>query len=105
VTRRPRCRTIRLPEKIVRWYSALRHLPAGRIAALGVVSSKHPPVETREQLVREIEQAARHVDIGQPAISPQCGFASVSEGDQLSPDDQWAKLEAVPRIADEVWGR
>ena len=84
-------------------YSALRHLPAGKIAALGIVSSKHRPVETREQLVREIEQAARHVDVGQLAISPQCGFASVSEGNQLSPEDQWAKLEAVARTADEVW--
>jgi 5-methyltetrahydropteroyltriglutamate--homocysteine methyltransferase len=85
-------------------YAALRHLPPGPIVALGIVSSKHPPVETREQLVREIEQAARHADVGQLAISPQCGFASVSEGNELSPDDQWAKLEAVARTADEVWG-
>jgi 5-methyltetrahydropteroyltriglutamate--homocysteine methyltransferase len=85
-------------------YSALRHLPEGRIAVLGIVSSKHPPVETREQLVREIEQAARHTDVSQLAISPQCGFASVSEGNELSPDDQWRKLEAVARTADEVWG-
>ena len=55
--------------------------------------------------MREIEQAARHADVGQLAISPQCGFASVSEGNQLSPEDQWAKLEAVARTADEVWGR
>ena len=86
-------------------YSALRHLPPGPIVALGIVSSKHPPVETREQLIREIEQAARHADVGQLAISPQCGFASVSEGNRLSPDDQWAKLEVVARTADEVWGR
>jgi 5-methyltetrahydropteroyltriglutamate--homocysteine methyltransferase len=85
-------------------YSALRHLPPGPIVALGIVSSKHPPVETREQLVREIEQAARHADVGQLAISPQCGFASVSEGNELSPDDQWRKLEVVARTADEVWG-
>jgi 5-methyltetrahydropteroyltriglutamate--homocysteine methyltransferase len=85
-------------------YSALRHLPPGPIVALGVVSSKHPPVETREQLMREIEQAARHADIGQLAVSPQCGFASVSEGNELSPEDQWRKLEVVARIADEVWG-
>jgi 5-methyltetrahydropteroyltriglutamate--homocysteine methyltransferase len=85
-------------------YSALRHLPPGPIVALGIVSSKHPPVETRDQLVREIEQAARHADVGQLAISPQCGFASVSDGNELSPDDQWRKLEVVARTADEVWG-
>ena len=85
-------------------YSALRHLPAGPIVALGIVSSKHAPVETRDQLVREIEKAARHADIGQLAISPQCGFASVSNGNELSADDQWRKLEVVARTADEVWG-
>jgi 5-methyltetrahydropteroyltriglutamate--homocysteine methyltransferase len=85
-------------------YSALRHLPPGPIVALGIVSSKHPPVESRERLVREIEQAARHADIGQLAISPQCGFASVSDGNELSADDQWRKLEVVARTADEVWG-
>src|SRR5439155_1210600 len=53
---------------------------------------------------REIEQAARHADVGQLAISPQCGFASVSDGNELSADDQWRKLEVVARTADEVWG-
>jgi 5-methyltetrahydropteroyltriglutamate--homocysteine methyltransferase len=85
-------------------YSALRHLPPGPIVALGIVSSKHAPVESREQLVREIEQAARHADVGQLAISPQCGFASVSDGNELSADDQWRKLEVVARTAEEVWG-
>jgi 5-methyltetrahydropteroyltriglutamate--homocysteine methyltransferase len=85
-------------------YGALRHLPAGPTVALGIVSSKHPPVETREQLLREIERASRHADVGQLAISPQCGFASVSIGNELSVADQWAKLEVVARTADEVWG-
>jgi methionine synthase II (cobalamin-independent) len=85
-------------------YAALRHLPEGRIAVLGIVSSKHPPVETRDELVREIEQAARHADVAQLAISPQCGFASHEDGNALSADDQWRKLEVVARTADEVWG-
>ena len=99
----------RLPRRVGRARARGRLLgpapPApGPIVALGIVSSKHPPVETREQLVREIEQAARHADVGQLAISPQCGFASVSEGNELSADDQWRKLEVVARTADEVWG-
>jgi 5-methyltetrahydropteroyltriglutamate--homocysteine methyltransferase len=53
----------------------------------------------------EIERATRHVDVSQLAISPQCGFASTSEGNELSSEAQWAKLEAVARAADEVWGR
>jgi 5-methyltetrahydropteroyltriglutamate--homocysteine methyltransferase len=85
-------------------YSALRHLPKGPVAVLGLVSTKHPEVETREALVREIERAAEHADIGQLALSPQCGFASVAEGNEISPEAQWAKLEVVGRVAAEVWG-
>ena len=85
-------------------YSALRHLPQGPIAVLGIVSSKDPQVETREALLREIERASRHADVGQLALSPQCGFASVAEGNALSAEAQWAKLEVVGRVAAEVWG-
>jgi 5-methyltetrahydropteroyltriglutamate--homocysteine methyltransferase len=85
-------------------YSALRHLPRyGAIAVLGLVSSKHPEVETREVLLGEIERASRHADVGQLALSPQCGFASVAEGNALSPAAQWGKLEVVGRVAAEVW--
>jgi 5-methyltetrahydropteroyltriglutamate--homocysteine methyltransferase len=85
-------------------YGALRHLPpGGPIAVLGLVSTKHPQVETREVLLREVERAARYADVGQLALSPQCGFASVAEGNELSAEAQWAKLEVVARTADEVW--
>jgi 5-methyltetrahydropteroyltriglutamate--homocysteine methyltransferase len=87
-------------------YGALRHVPrGGPVVVLGIVSSKQPHVETRDQLMAEIERATRHVDVAQLAISPQCGFASTSEGNELSSEAQWAKLEAVARAADEVWGR
>jgi 5-methyltetrahydropteroyltriglutamate--homocysteine methyltransferase len=87
-------------------YSALRHLPAGGpVAVLGLVSTKDGQVETRDALLREIERACAHADVGQLAISPQCGFASVAEGNALSAQAQWAKLEVVARVADEVWGR
>ena len=70
---------------------------------LGLVSTKHGEVEAREALVREIERAAEHADVGQLALSPQCGFASVAEGNALSPEAQWAKLEVVGRTAAAVW--
>src|SRR5262245_8017868 len=86
-------------------YSALRHLPrGGPIAVLGVVSSKRPEVETRDAVLHEIERAAEHADLAQLAISPQCGFASVAEGNELSPEAQWAKLALVAEVAQEVWG-
>jgi 5-methyltetrahydropteroyltriglutamate--homocysteine methyltransferase len=86
-------------------YSALRHLPEGPIAVLGLVSTKHAALETREALLREIERAAQHADVAQLALSPQCGFASVAEGNDITLDAQWAKLELVAEVADEVWGR
>jgi 5-methyltetrahydropteroyltriglutamate--homocysteine methyltransferase len=85
-------------------YAALRHLPKGPVAVLGLVSTKHPQLEDRDALVREIGRAAEHADLGQLALSPQCGFASVAEGNRISPDAQWAKLEVVGRTAAEVWG-
>jgi methionine synthase II (cobalamin-independent) len=84
-------------------YAALRHLPKGPIAVLGLVSTKHGQIEGREALVREIESAAKHADVGQLALSSQCGFASVAEGNALSPEAQWAKLEVVGRTAAAVW--
>jgi 5-methyltetrahydropteroyltriglutamate--homocysteine methyltransferase len=86
-------------------YGALRLLPKGeKVVALGLVSTKHETIEPREALIREVERAAQHADVAQLAISPQCGFASTSAGNRISPATQWAKLEAVARVADEVWG-
>ena len=52
----------------------------------------------------DVEQAAKFVDIGQLALSPQCGFASSEEGNTLAEDEQWAKLRMIVQIAKEVWG-
>jgi 5-methyltetrahydropteroyltriglutamate--homocysteine methyltransferase len=71
---------------------------------MGVISSKRPELEADDDVVRRIEAAARHVPIEQLAISPQCGFASTSEGNDVSADDQWRKLELVERVAERVWG-
>jgi 5-methyltetrahydropteroyltriglutamate--homocysteine methyltransferase len=85
-------------------YSSLRFLAPGRIAVMGLVSSKVPEVERADDVVARLEEAARHADIAQLAVSPQCGFASVADGNQLGTDDQWRKLEVVAEVADRVWG-
>jgi 5-methyltetrahydropteroyltriglutamate--homocysteine methyltransferase len=86
-------------------FSALRHVPrGGPIVTLGIISSKHPGLEEEDDIVRRIESAARYVPIEQLAVSPQCGFASTSEGNEISADDQWRKLELVERVAERVWG-
>ncbi len=86
-------------------YSALRYVPEdGPIVVMGVVSSKLPELESDEEILRRMEDAARYLDISRLAISPQCGFASVWYGNELSEDDQWRKLELVTRTANKIWG-
>ena len=71
---------------------------------LGLVSSKRPELESKEGLLRRINEAARFLPLEQLAISPQCGFASTMEGNLLTEEEQWAKLKLVVDVAREVWG-
>jgi methionine synthase II (cobalamin-independent) len=84
-------------------FEPLRFVPPGKTVVLGLVSSKHPRLERKRDLIRRIEEAARYVPLENLALSPQCGFASTMEGNLLSEDDQWAKLELVAQTAREVW--
>ncbi len=85
-------------------FEPLRLVPKGKTVVLGLVSSKHPELERKEDLVRRIAEAARFIPLDQLAISPQCGFASTLEGNLLTEDQQWAKLQLVAETAREVWG-
>ncbi len=84
-------------------FEPLRFIPRGKIVVLGLISSKGPQLESRRDLIRRIEEAARYVPLENLALSPQCGFASTMEGNLLSEDDQWAKLRLVAETAREVW--
>jgi 5-methyltetrahydropteroyltriglutamate--homocysteine methyltransferase len=86
-------------------FGALRHLPEGRTAVLGVVNSKAGTLEDEDALLARIDDAAQHTGIDQLALSPQCGFASSHEGNLLTEDEQWRKLDLVGRVADRVWPR
>ena len=85
-------------------HSPLRHVPAGPIVALGAVSSKFGRLESEDAVVRALEDASRYLPIEQLAISTQCGFASEAQGNRLSEDEQWRKLELVCAVAARVWG-
>ncbi|HVY59779.1 MAG TPA: 5-methyltetrahydropteroyltriglutamate--homocysteine S-methyltransferase [Xanthobacteraceae bacterium] len=85
-------------------FEPLRFVPKGKTVVLGLVTSKSGKLESRDEILRRIEQAAKFVDIDQLALSPQCGFASTEEGNALAEEDQWAKLRLIVEIADEVWG-
>jgi len=84
-------------------FEPLRFLPGGRTAVLGLVTTKEPALERRDDLLRRIEEASRYVPVQRLALSPQCGFASVAAGNLLSEDDQWRKLELVVDTAAAVW--
>jgi 5-methyltetrahydropteroyltriglutamate--homocysteine methyltransferase len=86
-------------------YEPIRHVPPGPTMVMGIVSSKTPELETADELLRRLDEASRHLPLEQLAISPQCGFASVVEGNEIDEETQWRKLELVARVADQVWGR
>ena len=85
-------------------FEPLRFVPKGKVVVLGLVTSKRPGLESRDALKRRIDQAAKYVDLDQLALSPQCGFASRVEGNDLTIEDERAKLRLVVDTAAEVWG-
>jgi 5-methyltetrahydropteroyltriglutamate--homocysteine methyltransferase len=85
-------------------FSPLRFISKGKVAVLGLITSKEPGVESVDALRRRIDEAARVLPLDQLALSPQCGFASVALGNLLSEEDQWRKLERVVETAHLVWG-
>ena len=84
-------------------FEPLRFVPKGKQVVLGLVTTKHGELETKDELKRRIEEASRFVDIEQLCLSPQCGFSSTSEGNELSYEQQVAKLRLVVEVAAEVW--
>jgi 5-methyltetrahydropteroyltriglutamate--homocysteine methyltransferase len=86
-------------------FEPLRALPKGdKIVVLGLITSKSGKLEDKGAVERRIEEASKYAPLDQLCLSPQCGFASTEEGNVLSTDEQWAKLERVVEIAKEVWG-
>ena len=85
-------------------FEPLRFVPKGKTVVLGLVTSKSGKLESKDDIRRRIDQAAKFVDLDQLALSPQCGFASSEEGNILAEDEQWAKLEMIVALAREVWG-
>ncbi|HWI22269.1 MAG TPA: cobalamin-independent methionine synthase II family protein [Baekduia sp.] len=86
-------------------YEPIKHVPKDRILAMGVVSTKTPELESEDEILERIDEASKHLDVSQLAISPQCGFASGFADHLVSAEDvQWRKLELIGRVADRVWG-
>jgi 5-methyltetrahydropteroyltriglutamate--homocysteine methyltransferase len=86
-------------------YEPIRFTPAGRVLVMGLVSSKRQELEAEDNVLQRLEEASRHLPLEQLALSTQCGFASVLEGNEIDEETQWRKLELVARVADRVWPR
>jgi 5-methyltetrahydropteroyltriglutamate--homocysteine methyltransferase len=84
-------------------FSPLRFVPDNKIVVLGIISSKLPQLESITDLANRIDEAAKYMPIENMCVSPQCGFSSTSHGNEITEDDQWAKLQLVVDTAREVW--
>ena len=85
-------------------FEPLRFVPKDRMVVLGLVTTKTAKLESADEIVARIEEASRFIDVDQLAVSPQCGFASGISGNDLTTDEQWAKLELLHEVSDRVWG-
>ncbi len=85
-------------------FEPLRFVPEGKMVVLGLVTTKRGELESKDVLKRRIEEASRFVDVDQLCLSPQCGFSSTSEGNDLTRDQQFDKLRLIVETAQEVWG-
>jgi 5-methyltetrahydropteroyltriglutamate--homocysteine methyltransferase len=85
-------------------FRPLRFLPKGKVAVLGLITTKLGALENKDGVKRRIEEAARFAPLEQLALSPQCGFASTLHGNEIAVEAQARKLRLVVEIAREVWG-
>jgi 5-methyltetrahydropteroyltriglutamate--homocysteine methyltransferase len=85
-------------------FEPLRFVPPGKMVVLGLVTTKRGALESRDELKRRVEQAARYVPADQLCLSGQCGFSSTVEGNALTYDQQIAKLNLIVETAREIWG-
>jgi 5-methyltetrahydropteroyltriglutamate--homocysteine methyltransferase len=86
-------------------FEPLAQVPQDRTVVLGLVSSKKPALESKQELKRRIHEAESFLPLERLALSPQCGFASTWEGNLITESDQEAKLRFVAETAREVWGK
>ena len=85
-------------------FAPLRYVPKGKHVVLGLVTTKRGELESKDELKRRIDEAAKYVDLDQLCLSPQCGFASTKDGNALTYEEEVAKLRLVVETAQEVWG-
>lgn len=84
-------------------FAPLRFVPDDKTVVLGLITTKRPELESGDDLTSRIEEASRYVPIDRLCLSPQCGFSSTIHGNEITEEDQWAKLRLVVDVASDVW--
>lgn len=84
-------------------FEPLKYVSDDKMVVLGLVTSKSPKMETKEDIIARIREAEKYVPLERLCLSPQCGFASTEEGNILTEEDQWKKLALIKEIAQEIW--
>lgn len=85
-------------------FAPLRYVSSDKTVVLGLITTKSGGLESVDELLARIDEAAGYLPVEQLAISPQCGFASGLAGNDVREDEQWRKLERMLHVAQRVWG-
>lgn len=84
-------------------FEPLKYVNGDKKVVLGLVTTKSAKLEKKEDIIKRIHEAEKYIPLKRLCLSPQCGFASTEEGNKLTEEEQWAKLELVREVAKEVW--
>ena len=85
-------------------FKPLRHVPKGKQILLGIISTKDPKLESRDELKRRVDEASKSIPIEQIGICPQCGFSTNVFGTEFTADDEKRKIEMMVGVAKDIWG-
>ena len=85
-------------------FAPLRFVPDHKTVVLGLVTTKVAQLESQQDLIQRVTDASKYVPLDHLCLSPQCGFSSTVHGNEITEDDQWAKLSLVVNTAREIWG-
>lgn len=84
-------------------FEPLAKVSDDKIVVLGLITTKSPKLENKEEVIARINEASKYVPLERLCLSPQCGFASCEVGNKITEAEQWTKLRLVKEIAEEVW--
>lgn len=85
-------------------FSPLAEVSGDKQVVLGLISSKTSELEDKQTIINRIKEASQYLPLSRLCLSTQCGFASTEEGNELTEEQQWAKIALVTEVAKGVWG-